>query len=187
MTNEPFIDYYEILQVSPNAHADTIDRVFRFLAQRYHPDNHETGDPEQFKIVVRAHDVLRDPEKRAKFDLNYKAAMHNRWQLRKELYDDESPESDLMIQNRILLILYLNCRRDIANAGMGNNTPGNILDVPHESLDFHLWFLKEKHYIYRTENGQLSITVDGIEKALSIRDSEIKQRKIHFNELLEKK
>ena len=41
-----FEDYYEMLQISPNADSETIHRVYRILAQRYHPDNHDTCDPE---------------------------------------------------------------------------------------------------------------------------------------------
>jgi curved DNA-binding protein len=40
----PFMDYYEILQVSPNADQTTIERVYRLLAKKYHPDNAEEGD-----------------------------------------------------------------------------------------------------------------------------------------------
>ena len=39
-----FADYYEILEISPNANSETIERIFRHLAQRYHPDNQDTGD-----------------------------------------------------------------------------------------------------------------------------------------------
>ena len=38
------VDYYEILQISPNAEPETVHRVFRLLAQRCHPDNAETGN-----------------------------------------------------------------------------------------------------------------------------------------------
>ena len=41
-------DYYDVLQLSPKADPDTIHRVYRLLAQRYHPDNHETGDQDSF-------------------------------------------------------------------------------------------------------------------------------------------
>jgi len=40
-TAEP--DYYEILQISVNAEPDTVHRVYRLLAQRFHPDNKERG------------------------------------------------------------------------------------------------------------------------------------------------
>jgi curved DNA-binding protein CbpA len=44
MPDTPLPDYYEILQVSPLADSETIERVFRHLAKRYHPDNQESGD-----------------------------------------------------------------------------------------------------------------------------------------------
>ncbi len=37
-----FVDFYESLQLSPNADAATIERVFRLLAQRFHTNNQET-------------------------------------------------------------------------------------------------------------------------------------------------
>jgi curved DNA-binding protein CbpA len=39
-----FKDYYEILDISPNANSETIERLFRYLAPRYHPANNDTGD-----------------------------------------------------------------------------------------------------------------------------------------------
>ncbi len=39
-----FTDYYEILEISPNANSETIERIFRYLAMLYHPDNQDTGD-----------------------------------------------------------------------------------------------------------------------------------------------
>ena len=39
-----FQDYYEVLQLSPKADQETIDRVYRMLVKRYHPDNQETGN-----------------------------------------------------------------------------------------------------------------------------------------------
>jgi len=56
-----FNDYYEVLQVSPNAQQETIQRVYRMLAQHYHPDNTETGDAETFNDVLEAYRVLSDP------------------------------------------------------------------------------------------------------------------------------
>ncbi len=41
---EEFADYYEVLELSPAAETETIHRVYRLLAARYHPDNAQTGD-----------------------------------------------------------------------------------------------------------------------------------------------
>jgi curved DNA-binding protein CbpA len=56
-----FIDFYEVLEISPNANSETIDRIFRYFAQRYHPDNPESGDRARFDIVMEAYNTLKDP------------------------------------------------------------------------------------------------------------------------------
>jgi curved DNA-binding protein CbpA len=52
MEASEFIDYYEILEISPNANSGTIDRIFRHLAQSYHPDNPDSGDRAHFDVVL---------------------------------------------------------------------------------------------------------------------------------------
>jgi len=61
-------DYYEVLQISPNAEPETIHRVFRLLAMRFHPDNPETGDSQRFMDLNRAYEVLSDPDQRSEYD-----------------------------------------------------------------------------------------------------------------------
>lgn len=65
MIASKFIDYYEVLEISPNVNSDTIERMFRYFAQRYHPDNSQTGDLTRFDVIVEAHNTLRDPVRRA--------------------------------------------------------------------------------------------------------------------------
>jgi DnaJ-class molecular chaperone len=62
-------DYYETLQISANAEPDTIHRVYRLLAPRFHPDNLETGDESRFRAITEAYHILIDPEKRAQYDI----------------------------------------------------------------------------------------------------------------------
>src|SRR5215510_2235190 len=66
-----FIDYYEILEISPNANSGTIERIFRYFAQRYHPDNQDTGDRHRFETILEAYNTLKDPVKRAQYDLRH--------------------------------------------------------------------------------------------------------------------
>ena len=47
-----FSDHYEAFQLNPNADSETIDRVYRILAKRYHPDNQETGDAAKFETML---------------------------------------------------------------------------------------------------------------------------------------
>ena len=68
------LDCYEVMQLSRNADAETISRVYRLLASRYHPDNRETGDSEKFIRLSGAYRILNDPERRARYDAGYRPA-----------------------------------------------------------------------------------------------------------------
>ena len=161
------VDFYEVLEISPNANADTIDRVFRFLAQRFHPDHAETGNTEKFTQIVKAHETLRDPERRAKYDLHYKKSSSYQWGLVEEAGHADSFENDEIIQARILSILYIKRKRNIHNSGSGNLELERLTGCPNEMLEFHLWYLREKGWICRLEDGLLAITADGVDKSLS--------------------
>jgi curved DNA-binding protein len=64
-----FKDYYAILGVAKDASQEEIQRAYRKLARKYHPDvNKEPGAEEKFKDIGEAYEVLKDPEKRAKYD-----------------------------------------------------------------------------------------------------------------------
>ncbi len=62
-------DYYKILGVDRNASQEEIQKAYRKLARQYHPDaNSSPGADERFKEINEAYEVLRDPEKRKKYD-----------------------------------------------------------------------------------------------------------------------
>jgi len=64
-----FRDYYETLGVPRDASADDIRRAYRKLARQYHPDlNHEESAEDRFKEIAEAYEVLRDPDKRERYD-----------------------------------------------------------------------------------------------------------------------
>lgn len=60
-------DYYEVLGVSKSASADEIKKAFRKLAVKYHPDK-EGGDEVKFKEANEAYEVLKDQQKRQRYD-----------------------------------------------------------------------------------------------------------------------
>lgn len=62
-------DFYDALGVARTASADEIQRAYRKLARRLHPDvNSDPGAEERFKEISEAYQVLSDPEQRKKYD-----------------------------------------------------------------------------------------------------------------------
>jgi curved DNA-binding protein len=79
MGQESFIHYYEILHLSPRPDPETIERVYRFLAERYHPDNKNTADAGKFDEPTKAYRTLSDPVRRAGYDAEYDAGNARQW------------------------------------------------------------------------------------------------------------
>jgi curved DNA-binding protein len=62
-------DYYQVLEIPRTASEDEVKQAYRRLARKYHPDvSKEKGAEQRFKDLNEAHDVLKDPKKRALYD-----------------------------------------------------------------------------------------------------------------------
>jgi curved DNA-binding protein CbpA len=164
MTDEHQADYYEVLQVSPRADGDTIERVFRHLALRLHPDNPDSGDAGRFSEVVTAYRTLSDPEARAKYDAGYGDSRRKHWKIFDQVAATHNVEADRRIRLALLTVLYQARRRDVDRPGMGIIDMEQILDSPEETMKFHLWYLKERGWIQRMDTGAFCITADGIDE-----------------------
>lgn len=62
------MDLYKILGVTPDASQEAIKKAYREAARRYHPDTAADPDPERFRQVKEAYDILRDPKSRKEYD-----------------------------------------------------------------------------------------------------------------------
>ena len=178
MEHDGFHDFYEVLQVSSTASEDTIEKMFRHLAQRYHPDNKETGDVAKFQEVVEAHKALGDREKRAQYDLLYNQSIAHQYSLVQHVTGNDSLDSDIRIQSVILNVLYHKCRENCKKPGFGLYQLRQMLDCSMELLDFHIWYMKERGWVRRTEDGMLAITVQGCDKAIEDRQQQDSVKRI---------
>jgi hypothetical protein len=168
MAEEHIPDHYEVLQVSPRADQDTIERVFRHLAKRYHPDNQESGDAGRFTQLMDAFRVLSDPVRRATYDARYEQVREARWRI----FDQETVVSDVAADRRIrvgiLSVLYTARRHDAERPGVGIIDLERLLGCPEEHMNFHLWYLRENGWIQRLENGTLAITASGVDRVMEL-------------------
>lgn len=164
MEENETIDYYEVLQASPNAEPEMIHRIYRLLAQRFHPDNQETGDPNRFRIIHEAYLTLSDPEKRAKYDVCLHQQKQDRWRL---ISTGNRAEDDFEFEQitRLTVLEALHARRRLEPGSSGMETPEleQLIGRPREHLEFTIWYLAQKKLVYRDDSARLMITADGVD------------------------
>ena len=161
-----FRDYYETLQLNPNADEETINRVFRILVKRYHPDNRDSGNTKKFNEVMDAYRILSDPEKRAAYDVKYDQNRASVLKLFDEASASDSFDSDRRVCEGILSLLYVSRRRDPDRGGVGIIQMERLLGCPSQHLEFPLWYLRQKTWVERLENGLIAITAAGVDKVI---------------------
>jgi len=163
-----FVDHYEILQVSCNAEPETIHRVYRILAQRYHPDNSETGNSELFRRISDAYRTLSEPEQRAAYDVIHRETRRLNWKIFDQSTSSQGIEAERRKRSGLLELLY---RKRVAQPDQPHMTLKEfeeLLGVPKEHLEFSLWYLREGQYVQRTDNGRHAITLKGVDLAESM-------------------
>ena len=155
-------DHYETLQVSSSAELDTIHRVYRLLAQRFHPDNQETGNPERFRALSDAYQVLSDPELRAQYDVSYQQMKQERWRL---VSSGERSENDFAFEESVRLtlleVLYTQRRVQPNEPGIFMGDFEQLIGRPREHIEFTVWYLLQKGFVQRSDNSRLMITAEG--------------------------
>jgi len=164
-THPEVLDCYEVMQLSPNADADTIGRVYRMLAQRYHPDNAQTGDMEMFVRLSEAHKILSDPERRVRYDVQHRETGRLRWKIFDRASASVGSEGEKRKRQGILGLLHARMLYDPEHADMNIQLMEELLGCPREHLQSALWYLKAKDYIRRSDNGRFTITIAGFDEA----------------------
>jgi curved DNA-binding protein len=166
-----FVDYYDILQVSPNCQAKALETAYRFLAKKYHPDRAETADVTKFNEVIEAYRVLRDPDRRSEYNFRYAAHRADEgfsFTTEEESAGDEKDAlSDAEAHAKLLQFLYKRRRENAQDAGVGRFWVQEMLNCSDEHFEFHIWYLKAKGLIEVTEQGTLAITIEGVDHVIT--------------------
>lgn len=156
-------NYYEFLQISPNAEPETIHRIYRFLAVRFHPDNPETGDPDKFHVLQQAYEVLSNPEARAAYDTT-RAANGGEVQPYSESVDFmDSTSGELNRRLAVLALLYIRRRTYPDSPAVSLFEIEGRMGFPRDYLEFTLWYLQKKGYISRADNAEFVLLADGVD------------------------
>lgn len=168
---EPFIDYYDVLEVDPNCDAKLLEAAYHRLAMLHHPDRSGSADTRKFSELSEAYTVLRHGKKRAKYDRIY-------FQNFPERHTDSTPDNEARDEGpalddadahaRILKFLYARRRENAQDAGVIAYYLQEMLHCSDEIFDFHRWYLKEKGFISVTEQGTLAITIQGVDHVIAM-------------------
>ena len=162
-SNPDFIDFYELLQISPNAELETIQRVYKMLATRYHPDNPETGDEDRFVALTRAYEILSDPTQRESYDALYQDNKGHPISLFETKDFSIGLEGESNRRMGILCLLYKRRRSDTDNPGISILELESVMSCAREHLMFTLWYLKEQNCVRQDENSDYVITGTGVD------------------------
>lgn len=163
MPDNGFTDYYELLQISPNAEIETIQRVYKMLAARHHPDNTETGDLDKFLALKRAYETLSNPGLRAEYDALYQQRNTEPIELFELKEFSLGVEGETNRRMGILCLLYNRRRSNPEDPGLSLLEFESMMSVPREHLMFTMWYLREHNCVRQDEASDYVITGEGVD------------------------
>jgi curved DNA-binding protein CbpA len=179
MDKDDTTDYYETLQISSTAEPETIHRVYRMLAQRFHPDNKETGNASRFRLLSEAYEVLSVPEKRARYDVAHQQRQQDRWRLVSRGAEAENDFTvEQVLRMTVLEVLYTQRRTDPQSPGIFSVELEKLTGRPREHLEFTMWYLVQRKFIVRGDSSLLVITADGVDYLEQNYQNDIQARRL---------
>ncbi|MGB6973107.1 MAG: DnaJ domain-containing protein [Terracidiphilus sp.] len=157
------VDYYEFLQISPNADHETIHRVYHYLATRFHPDNPKSGDAAKFTVLKNAYDILSDTTRRAKYDMARDKEAPQFVPLSSSIDFMDQMEGELNRRLALMAVLYYRRRTNPWAPEVPLNEVERRMGFPRDYLDFTTWYLERKGYICKADNSDFTLTALGVD------------------------
>jgi curved DNA-binding protein len=164
-------DHYAVLAVDPKSDSDSIQRAYTKLAQRYHPNNSATGDPEKFEALNLAYEVLSDPELRSGFDKVKGVGKEEGNPKFSGLPFFDALGRESALRTAVLCVLYDRRRSKPLTPSLSMRHLENILEATPDELASVMWYLKQRSFAASDDKSSLHITVDGMDLLESKRPS----------------
>jgi hypothetical protein len=152
-------DHHALLRAGVAGDAEGLDRLYRALAFRYHPDNRETGNVEIFLRIREAYRIL-SPSQRHRENLEIAKPL-KKIGLQAELRE---------LNNKRHAVLGLLCQRrisDYRNAFVSPVELESLTGIGADEVGFILWYLREKGAVTLSENSYTisAVGIDILESA----------------------
>ena len=187
-----FVDYFEVLQLSPNAELGEVEAAFQSLARPFE-DSKKAGNPEAFQKLFTAYRVLGDRELRAAYEADYRTQKSpaevspkqerppswqtsgqgspqdsNRPRQRSGTNEGQSIVAALKkdaqdVRLCMLDALYKKRINDFDHPGMTILEIERSSGYPRDRLHVAAWYLREKRFI-QPDNSRYAITVEGMDE-----------------------
>jgi curved DNA-binding protein CbpA len=158
-----FQDHYITLGIEPKADAQTIQSAYAKLAEKYHPNNPDTGDAHRFEAVNLAYEVLSDPALRTEFD-KIKGVDHESGAPKFTGADFfRALEQGAVLRSAVLCILYDRRRIKSFKPSLSRRNLELMLHVKPDELNFALWYLKKRGFVLNDDKSSMEITVEGMD------------------------
>lgn len=158
-----FQDHYAVLGIESTAGSDEVHRAYSQLAQKFHPNNKDTADPEKFAAVNQAYEVLMDPAARQAFDVVRSGGKDEGVFVFSGDEFFQSLENEAARRSCILCLLYDRRRKKPSTPGLSFRLVESLVKASADQLQFSIWCLKQRGYVASDDKSNLLITFQGIE------------------------
>jgi curved DNA-binding protein len=158
-----FQDHYIVLGVEPSADIEAIKQAYTRLADTLHPDNPETGDQKKFNDLNAAFEVLCDPALRMELDKIKGVDRDAGNPVFTGAVFFDALQRAVTLRFAILCILCDRRRLKPSNPTLSQRRVETMLQTTNDELNFVLWYLKQRGYVYNDDKSNLQITVEGMD------------------------
>lgn len=157
------VNYYDLLQIHPKAEPETIQRVYKIFAARYHPDNLETGDAERFRMYREAYEALIDPAAREAYDRKLETTQPQALPIFQTRDFTDGIDAEAKIRIGVLCLLYAKRRANPDYSALSMLDLEHLMSFPREHLQFALWYLKAKKFVAQDDRSSFIVTAEGVD------------------------